>query len=432
MKLAIIGGGGVRVPLLVNGLLSRGLPFSDIALFDIDTTRLEIMAGLARRRSAPAHVSTHTDVASALAGADFVVISIRAGGLAAREHDEAAALAHGLVGQETIGPAGFSMAVRTIPPIADYARAIAAHAPDAWVINFTNPVGIVTQAMRRAADVNVIGICDTPTELFAETAHALHVDASECTFDYVGLNHLGWLREVHHRGRPILSTVWQDEEALSRIYVRPLFPAPYLLDLRLLPTEYVYFYEFADRAVANIRAAGRTRGTQVAALTSRLFSELSAGSRDTLDVYEEYLAERSGSYMQAETGQQAPAPPAPWSELTGYDRIAYDVIAGIVNDTNIILPLNVANEGNIPELEPGDVIEPPCRVGRNGPAPQRVGNLPAAVRDLVVRVKAYERATIDAAFSRSRDALVDALALNPLVASRSVSSAVIDHLTLSA
>jgi 6-phospho-beta-glucosidase len=431
VKLAVIGGGGVRVPLLVNGLLSRGLPFDDIALFDIDGTRLETMAALARRRAMGTVVSTHSEIASALTGADFVVISIRVGGLAARAHDEAAALAHGLVGQETVGPAGFAMAVRTIPPMIDYARAVAAHAPEAWVINFTNPVGIITQAMRRAATLKVVGICDTPTELFAETAHALHVDPSACTFDYVGLNHLGWLREVHHRGEPLLSRVWKDEDTLARIYLRQLFLPDYLSQLQLLPTEYVYFYEFADRAVANIRAAGRTRGTQVAALTVRLFSELLAGERDDIEVYEEYLAERSASYMQAETGQQAPAAPSPWAELTGYDRIAYDVIAAIVYDTNVVLPLNVANAGNIPELADDDVIEPPCRVSADGPMPLRVGALPAAVRDLVVRVKGYERATIDAASAGSRDALVAALALNPLVASRVVASTLIDHLTLS-
>lgn len=430
MKLAIIGGGGVRVPLLVNGLLSRRLPFDDIALFDIDTARLATMAALARRRAMGAVVSTHNRIESALRGADFVVSSIRVGGLAAREHDEAAALAHGLVGQETVGPAGFAMAIRNIPAMVSYARAIARDAPEAWVINFTNPVGIITQAMRRAADVKVVGICDTPTELFAETAHALHLNPSDCTFDYVGLNHLGWLREVHYRGQPMLARVWGDEEMLSRIYVRQLFPATYLSDLQLLPTEYVYFYEFADRAVANIRASGRTRGTQVAALTARLFSELAAGDRDNVDVYEEYLAERSASYMQAETGQLAPAPRSPWAELTGYDRIAYDVIAGIVENTNVVVPLNVANGENIPELEPADVIEPPCRVNADGPLPLRVGNLPRVVRDLVVGVKAYERATIDAAFTGSRDALVDALALNPLVASRTLAAAVIDHLTL--
>jgi 6-phospho-beta-glucosidase len=135
--------------------------------------------------------------------------------------------------------------------------------------------------------------------------------------------------------------------------------------------------------------------------------------------------------MQAETGQLAPNPPSPWAELTGYDRIAHDVIAAIVHDSNTILPLNVANAGNIPELEPDDVIEPPCSLGKNGPAALRVGSLPSAVRDLVICVKAYERATIDAALSRSRDALIDALALNPLVASLGVSANVIDHLTLS-
>jgi 6-phospho-beta-glucosidase len=432
VKLAIVGGGGVRVPLLVNGLVSRGLAFDEIALFDIDAARLGLMAELARARlTAAVRVTTHEDAAASVQGADFVVTSIRVGGLAAREHDEATSLAHGIVGQETVGPAGFAMAVRTIPVITHYARVIAEHAPNAWVINFTNPVGIITQAMRRAANLEIIGICDTPTELFAETAHALHVDPLECTFDYVGLNHLGWLREVHHGGRPLLRDVWQDEETLSRIYMRPLFPTAYLSDLRLLPTEYVYFYAFPDRAVANTRAAGRTRGMQVAALTARLFAELAARPQDRIRLYEDYLAERSGSYMQAETGQQVPAPSPPWAELTGYDRIAYDVISAIVNDTNAIVPLDVANDGNIPELEPDDVIEPPCMVGGSGPIPLRVGSLPQAVRDLVVRVKAYERATIDAAFSGSREALVGALAFNPLVSSRAVASTLIDHLMLS-
>lgn len=433
MKLAIVGGGGVRVPLLVNGLVSRGLRFDEIALFDVDTARLELMAELSRTRLAGGvRVTTHEDVATSVAGADFVVTSIRVGGLAAREHDEATSLAHGIVGQETVGPAGFAMAVRTIPVITHYTRVIAEHARDAWVINFTNPVGIVTQAMRRAADLEIIGICDTPAELFAEAAHALHVDPLECTFDYVGLNHLGWLREVHHRGRPLLREIWQDEETLSRIYVRPLFPTAYLSDLRLLPTEYVYFYAFPDRAVANTRAAGRTRGMQVAALTARLFAELATRPENTIAIYEDYLAERSGSYMQAETGLQVPMPPSPpWGELTGYDRVAYDVMSAIVNDTHAIVPLDVANDGNIPELEPDDVIEPPCMVGRSGPLPFRVGSLPPAVRDLVVRVKAYERATIDATVSGSREALVSALALNPLVSSRAVASTLIDHLTLS-
>ncbi len=431
VKLAIIGGGGVRVPLLVNGLVGRGLPIDDVALFDIDSARLDIIARLTSARLVRPRVTTHCELAPALAGADFIVTSIRVGGLAAREHDEATSLAHGIVGQETVGAAGFAMAVRTIPVMASYARAIAQHAPEAWIVNFTNPVGIITQAMRRAADLKIIGICDTPTELFQETAHALETDAHECTFDYVGLNHLGWIREVYQDGQPLLAQIWTNVDTLSKIYPRPLFPADYLSQLRLLPTEYVYFYVFPDRAVANTRAAGRTRGMQVTALTTRLLAELATRPANAVEIYERYLAERSGSYMQAETGQLAPTPPSPSAALTGYDRIAYDVIAAIVNDTNAVIPVDVANDGNIPELGPDDVIEVPCAVARNGALPRRVGNLPAAVRDLVVRVKEYERKTIAAAETMNERSLIDALAHNPLVASAEVAERLVRQLTLS-
>ena len=431
MKLAIIGGGGVRVPLLVNGLVSRGLPIADIALYDVDRRRMQAMAQLASARLSTTRLTAHDTLAPCLDAADFVVTSIRVGGLAARAHDEAAALAHGIVGQETVGPAGFAMAVRTIPVLSAYAREIARHAPHAWVINFSNPVGIITQAMRRAADVKVLGICDTPTELFAETAHALGVAMQECRFDYVGLNHLGWLREVYRNGEPLLATRWHDLEWLSTIYAHALFPAGYLAALRLLPTEYVYFYEFPERAVANTRAAGRTRGMQVTDLTRRLFADLAASPAQAIDIYERYIAERSGSYMQAETGRPAPTPPSPWAALTGYDRIAYDVIAAIVHDTNAIVPLDVPNDGNIPDLLPDDVIEPPCRVGRDGPQPLPVGALPQPVRDLVVRVKEYERKTIAATDAQDRDALASALAHNPLVSSRETAVRLLDRLMLS-
>jgi len=431
VKLTIIGGGGIRVPLLVNGLVSRGLPITHVALFDTDRDRLELIARLARARLSRTALTTHDDVTRALDGAAFVITSIRVGGLAAREHDEAVALAHGLVGQETVGPAGFAMAVRTVPPMMAYARDIARLAPDAWVVNFTNPVGIVTQAMQRAADVKIVGICDTPLELFAEVAHACDVEFRECSFDYIGLNHLGWLREAHYHGETLLSKLWADQEKLSRVYSRPLFPTAYLSTLRLLPTEYVYFYVFPDRAVANTRAAGRTRGMHVADLTAELFARLGSAPDLAIELYEQYLAERSGSYMQIETGQQLPTPPSPWAELTGYDRVAYDVIAAIVGDTNAVVPVNVANAGNIPELETDDVIEVPCAIGTRGIRAQSVGALPGAVRDLVTRVKQYERLTIEASESKQSDALVSALAVNPLVRSKEIATLLVDQLILS-
>ena len=429
MKLSIIGGAGVRVPLLVNGLIGRGLPFHDVALFDPDTTRLAVIARLAASRAGTARVTTCGAIDECVADADFVVTSIRVGGLAARRHDEAVALRHGLVGQETVGPGGFAMAVRTIPVLAGYMQAVASHAPDAWVINFTNPVGVITQAMLASAGVKVVGICDTPTELFAEIAHALGVRTSDCAFDYIGLNHLGWVREVYRQGKPLLETIWNDRSILSRIYTRPLFPADYLATVKLLPTEYVYYYAFPDRAVANLTAAGTSRGAVVSALTDRLLASLHEG-RDPIGAYERYLEARSASYMQIESGQSLPLPPSPWAELTGYDRIAFDVMHAIITDSQAIIPLNVRNRGNIPELDADDVIEAPCAVGANGPRALHVGTLPHAARDLTVRVKEYERLTLAAAHTMARDDLIAALAHNPLVPSSTVAARLVDELRL--
>lgn len=428
MKLAIIGGAGVRVPLLVNGLVGRGLPIDEIALFDVDAERLAAIRQLSARRAPAARVTTCERVREAVRAADFVVTSIRVGGLAARRRDETVSLAHGVIGQETVGPGGFAMAVRTIPVLRDYVRDIAQWAPDAWVINFSNPVGIVTQAMRAVADLKIVGICDTPTELFAEVAHALGVPAADCAFDYVGLNHLGWLRDVRRQGRSLLEGLWSDAARLGRIYTRPLFPAEYLAALQLLPTEYVYYYAFPERAVANIRHAGTSRGAVVSALTDELFASLIRAPGDAVRIYEDYIAARSASYMQIESGQLAPTPPSPWAELTGYDRIAYDVMHAIVHDTHAVIPLNVPNRGNIPDLEATDEIEVPCVVGSNGPRALHAGALPAQVRELTVRVKDYERRTVSAALTRGRDALVDALAHNPLVASDALAAELVDAL----
>lgn len=433
MKIAIIGGAGVRIPLLVNGLANAGLGISELALYDPDQPRLEVIADLAARRSGTARVTRHRTAGPAIDNASFVITSIRVGGIESRIHDERAALDLGIVGQETVGPGGFAMAVRTIPPLVAYAREVMARAPGAWIINFTNPAGLVTQAVASETGAPMVGICDTPAEVFQEIAHAIEAPAEECAFDYVGLNHLGWIREVYWRGRPRLANIWDDEAVLSRVYRTPLFPAARLAELRLLPTEYVFYYEFPDRAVANLRAAGSTRAEVIARLTRGLFDDLSAGEADPIARYERYLAERSAGYMQLESGQtpeSAAPPPAPWAHLTGYDKIALHTIQAIVRNSNAVIPLNVRNRGNIPDLDEEDVIEAPSVVTANGPRALHVGALPPQVRDLVIRVKAFERATIAAVRAGTRDALVDALALNPLVPSREMSARLVEALAL--
>ena len=217
VKVAIIGGAGVRVPLLVRGLAQAGLGIGEIALFDIDAPRLAVIADLAPRRR-QRDPQRARPAGACIEGAGFVITSIRVGGARQRARDEATALAHGVVAQETVGAVGFAMAVRTIPAMVEYARLSMRLAPRAWLVTFTNPVSVVTQAVRQETGARAIGICDTPYEIFEDAAHALGLPATECAYDYFGLNHLGWLREVYHRGVPQMDRLWNDRRALKSAY----------------------------------------------------------------------------------------------------------------------------------------------------------------------------------------------------------------------
>ena len=428
MKLSLIGGAGLRTPLLLNGLAASDLPIDEVALYDVDRARLAVVADLARRKAPHLHVTVPDTVEACVEGAGYVFISIRVGGIEQRARDEAIALAHGVVGQETCGAAGFAMAMRTIPHALRYAAVVAERAPDAWIVNFTNPVGIVTQAISTTVTRRVVGICDTPGELFEDIAHALDVPSKACHFDYLGLNHLGWVREAYHRGVPQLGRLWNDRAALERLYRAPLFDGAFLQQLHLLPTEYLFYYYHPDRAVANTRAAARSRGAVIEQLNAGLFEELAGHPPDPVAAYERYLAARNASYMQIESGSPTPLARSPWAELTGYDRIALDVVSAIHGNTGAIIVLDVPNRGNLPGLDDDDVVEVPCVVTANGPLPLHVGQVPAAVADLVHGVKAYERTTIDAALSGDRERAWRALASNPLVPGRETARALLDQL----
>lgn len=430
MKLAIIGGAGVRTPLLVHGLTHSEVAISTIALFDPDRERLAIIAPLAARLSAGAVVTVATTLAECLEGADFVFTSIRVGGMAGRARDERTTLSHGIVGQETVGPGGFAMAMRTIPQIVGYARAVEEYAPDAWIINFTNPVGIVTQAVRAATGARIIGICDTPTELFEEIAHVLGVPSSECYFDYFGLNHLGWVREVYYRGRPVLDALFEDAERLASVYRAPLFEVAFLQQLRLLPTEYLYYYYRSGDAFAHLQRAGSSRGDVIQVLNDRLFRDLAAPGADPAAIYQAYLAARNAGYMQIESGSSVPRQPTAWSALTGYDKIALSVLRAIRQNSNAIIPLNVTNDGNLADLEPADVVEVPCVVNGNGARALHVGQAPHQVRNLLRQVKEYERLTVRAALSGQRHDAEIALASNPLVADPAMAARLVEALAV--
>jgi len=428
VKISVIGGAGVRTPLLVNGLTHSDLPIDEIALYDADRERLAAIGMVAERMSAGARVTQCRSVEQCVTGADFVFTSIRVGGIERRVADEATAQRHGIVGQETIGPAGFAMAARTIPPMVGYAREITRLAPGAWIVNFTNPVGMVTEAMRTASD-RVIGICDTPTELFEEVAHALDVPSDRCYFDYFGLNHLGWIREVYCDGEPQLHRLWSDARRLRAVYRVPLFDPAALAKLRLLPTEYVYYYDQPQRAFENVRRAGQTRAQSIAALTAVLFDSLRDPNADAVGVYRAYLSTRSAGYMRIESGTDGPVAPSPAAALSGYDKIALSVIRAVHFNANAVIPLSVPNCGNISDLRGGDVVEVPCVVNANGARPMHVGAAPDGVAPLLARVKDYERRTVAAALAQSTEGAGEALAANPLVPDRATADRLVAELS---
>ncbi len=419
--IAIIGGAGVRTPLLVRGLAQSGLPLSEVRVFDVDRARLDLISPLIERVAGVRVVATGS-VVDCVSGADFVIASIRPGGIERRAACEKIALDHGVIGQETVGVGGWAMALATIPAMVECAKEVARHAKDAWMVSFTNPVGMVTEGVLKATNVPMIGICDTPTELFEEIAHALGLSSAACHFDYFGLNHLGWVREVWVQGEPQMARILKDDSILAKIYRRPLFEHGRLRELGALPSEYVYFYERTERALANTLKAGTSRGAEIALMNAALFDALRSRPDDPVKIYEAYLAERSGTYFSLEGGGDAKQRNAPTEAalLSGYDKIAVSVLQAIHGNTGKVFPLSVPNRGNIAGLRDDDVVEVPCLVDANGAHPLHVGAPPRSVSKMLDEVKAYERATVAAALSGSRDEAIEALAMNPLVRDKAI------------
>ena len=413
-KVTIIGGGGVRAPLLLHGLAEAQQLFQtgEVTLFDTDIARTETIARIGReivrRMGAGFSIRVTADLEDAAAGAEFVLSSIRVGGMAARARDERLAIEHGLAGQETTGPAGAAMALRTVPVTLGHARIVERAAPKAWFINFTNPAGLITQALAQNTSLRVIGICDTPSELFHRIAHGLGAAPDEVTCDYAGLNHLGWVRRVHLRGEDVTERLLGDSQLLRRLYPAGLFDPELIQTLRLIPTEYLFFYYSQRRAYRNQLKAGATRGEELERINSVLFERLGGLSEaEALEAYRAYLQQRNASYMKIE-GQAGSAfdaageEPDPFAAATGYHRIALDLMTGLLSDHPRAVVLNVPNRGAIEDLEESDIVEVPCDVDRNGAHPRKTGKLPEPVRGLTLAVKAYERSAIRAALDGSR------------------------------
>lgn len=425
MKICVVGC-GLRTPLLVHGLVKSGLNIARVTLYDVAQARSKLMLALCQLivKDSPLEIETKIRLEDALTGSSFVISSIRVGDLAARARDERLAVECGVAGQETTGPSGFAMALRTVPVALSLAKSIQETAPDAWLVNFTNPAGLITQALTTQTNVKTVGICDTPGELIHQVVRALGEPADDVRCDYFGLNHLGWIDRVRVRGEDNLERILADGDLLRRLYPAELFPVELLRELRLLPSEYLFYYYNGQRALANQVTVGMTRGEELLRLNESLLAEMQrqldfANAEAALSVYRRYLNRRNSSYMRLEgAGESAFAMPDvawdPFEAETGYHRIAVDAIAALSGRPQTII-LNVPNGRIIPCLAPEDVIEVTCHVDQDGARALEIGPLPELVRPLLQSVKQYERLTLKAALERRQTLAILALMSNPIV-----------------
>ncbi|MEU5892993.1 6-phospho-beta-glucosidase [Streptomyces sp. NPDC047461] len=435
MKLTILGGGGFRVPLVYGALLTDRAEgrVTEVVLHDLDDSRLYAVARVLAEQASTVDdaptVTATTDLDEALRGADFIFSAIRVGGLEGRADDERVALAEGVLGQETVGAGGIAYGLRTVPVAVDIAQRVARLAPDAWVINFTNPAGLVTEAMSRHLGNRVIGICDSPVGLGRRIARVLGANPNEAWIDYVGLNHLGWVRGLRVAGRDELPRLLADPGLLGSFEEGKLFGVDWLQSLGAIPNEYLHYYYFNRETVRAYQQAEKTRGAFLADQQAAFYEEMRRPDAAALTAWDRTRAEREATYM-SENRESAGAGERDADDLSGgYEKVALALMRAIARDERTTLILNVRNQATLSVLDDDAVIEVPCLVDANGAHPVAVAPLPDHASGLVCSVKAVEREVLAAAESGSRTTAVKAFALHPLVDSVNVARRLVEGYT---
>jgi 6-phospho-beta-glucosidase len=407
VKIAVIGGGSTYTPELIEGIGLRAdsLPVSDLVLHDIDEERLEVVGGLAGRilgkLGHPARLELITDRRKAIEGASYVLVQLRVGGLAARLKDETIPPRFGLLGQETTGPGGFAKALRTVPVVLSIAEDTARYgAPGAWLLDFTNPAGLVTQALIDY-DHRAIGLCNIPIGFQREFAKQLGVEPSQVQLEHVGLNHLSWERKILVDGEdrlPALIDTYADQlgEEVD-------MPGDIVRLLRAIPSYYLrYFY--LQKEMLEHQRSEPTRAEQVMEIERGLLEMY----RDpALDVKPKLLEERGGAF---------------------YSEAAAMLVESLHGDRGDVQVDTARNSGATPTRPADAVVAVASRIGAGGADPLPVDPLAPEMLGLVEQVKAYERLTVAAAVSGDRDLALKALMANPLVADYAVAGPLLDAL----
>jgi 6-phospho-beta-glucosidase len=448
MKLTFIGAGGVRTPLVIQSILNfqDQLPLDTVCMMDIDPERLDLIKLACKPRllkKTKFNLEWTTDARKAIKGADFIVTTFREGSIASRVIDEQVPLKYGVLGQETTGPGGFAMALRTIPIIIEYVNLIRELAPNAWLINFTNPAGIITETITRVAGFErAVGICDNPANMMRGAAQLLKVDYERLFPDYYGINHLGWMRALYLDGVDMLPKIFGDNPLVDEYLQHIHITREEIAARGALPNEYNYFYYHPRESVDNLVKSGISRAMQIQPFNEELYSSL-ARIRDEEDdpakihaIYLHYLDQRHGTYMSLETGRKVEqdnmdaikaldVDETMDESAEGYSAVALNVIKALTDASKLMI-LNVPNHGAIPGLGEDAVVETTCLVSNGVVRPFAVGEIPAENLALLRSVKAYEQLTIQAAVENSYDLALKALTIHPLVPSFEIAKSILD------
>jgi 6-phospho-beta-glucosidase len=394
VKVAVVGGGSTYTPELVEGFVTRGerLPVDELVLLDIDAERLEIVGALAERMMRRAgwggRLILTQDRLEAIDGAHFVIVQLRVGQQAARYRDETIPPRHGCIGQETTGPGGFAKALRTVPVVLELAELTDERgAPGAWFVDFTNPTGLVTQALLDA-EHRAIGLCNVAIGFQRRFARHFGVEPERVQLEHVGLNHLTWERKVLVDGVDRLPEILED--AIDLVADETAMPAELIRSIGAIPSYYLHYYYLANRVIEQQKTS-RTRAEEVMEIEAGL---LELYRDPALDTKPKLLEERGGAF---------------------YSDAAAALVASLHAGTGDVQVVNIRNDGAIPDLPDDDVVEIAATIDRDGAHPLSVPGLSPDMLALVQHAKAYERLTIEAAMSGDRDVALRALMTNPLV-----------------
>lgn len=445
MKLTVLGGGGVRSPLLAGTIVSRAeqLNLNEIVFMDNDIKKLTIYGGLAReialRTNEKIKFILTSDPAEALKDADFIITTLRVGQDRGRILDEKIALEYDILGQETTGAGGFAMAMRSIPALKFYCDMAKRYAkPAVQIFNFTNPSGLVTQALRDEGFENVYGICDGPSEFMKELEALTGARHGQLSAECFGLNHLSWFRSIKLNGEEIVHKLIDSQELYKKTEMR-LFDPDLVRSQGMLLNGYLYYFYHREKAVQNIKKSGKTRGETIFEINTRMNAELSAlrvreDFEKALEVYLKYYSERENSYMAIESGsahdktKKAPEGLLSKCEFNGgYAGVALDFIESCQNGKEKEMVLLVPNSGSIDGLRDDDIVEITCRAGLDGVKPVRIGEVPEIQMNLIRQVKLFERLAVKSIRLKSIELAREALMVHPLVNSYTLAKNLTDR-----